>query len=74
MYIIRSGYTNNYILIVQLRDIDLIRMTNPIINAGCSSLTGTMVRGLSCQNTRRGRGEYANTSKATAYTSVASGP
>ncbi|HKC34876.1 MAG TPA: hypothetical protein VKB95_02405 [Chitinophagaceae bacterium] len=51
-----------------------MRMTNPMIKAGCCSLTGAMVRDSSCQNTRRGRGEKANTSKPTAYTSVASDP
>lgn len=37
---------------------------------GGNSLTGAKVRGSSCQDTRRGRGENANTSNATDSTAV----
>jgi hypothetical protein len=42
-------------------------------SGGNCSLTGALVKGSSCQNMRRGRGEKANTSKPTEYTRVASG-
>jgi len=49
-------------------------MTSPEVVAGESSLTGTVVRGSSCQHSGRRRGrENVNKSKPTAYTPLVMG-
>ncbi len=49
-------------------------MTSPEVVAGESSLTGTVVRGSSCQHSGRRRGrEKVNTSNPTAYTPLVMG-